>query len=189
MNSKNILGWCQHHGGVSCSLRLSPTKIQQKGHSLTNRGYPHSTTDIWEIHTAVHLKAGILGPPGSGRREVVLLPISNSRILGHGTSRRGQRATLRGDREKAILLGMLSLSELPLSPWECSTPRWLSYHGGHPTKPSNPGRLLMRAEQEHGWERKDLLPPHPTWCTSLASCSAQGTAPEHLHQHVWSSGS
>ena len=42
-------------------------------------------------------------------------------------------------------VGMLSLSELPPRPQECSIPKWLSNRKGIPTKPSSPGEETVSA--------------------------------------------
>ena len=36
-----------------------PSKMQPKGHSNTNKGHTHNTGDVWETHTAIHLKVAV----------------------------------------------------------------------------------------------------------------------------------
>ena len=89
---------------------------------------------------------------------------------------------IRGKRQS--FMGILVLSELPLSLWEPPTPRRLSNCGGFHTKLNSPRRHTVSAERGHTGlcMQKKAPPPPPTRCTSWASQLEQGIltrVPEH----------
>ena len=131
------------------SLYPVPTKLQQKGHSLTNREHPHSTIGVREIHTAICLKVGVLDPQEaveSGKWTSSLLSGSN---LGYGTSFSGWRMT-EETGEKAALCGngfTLTVASQPTGMLHTKVAQ--SLWDPH-TKPSSSRGPAMSAEQEHG---------------------------------------
>ena len=166
--------WGQHHGRVRFSLSLSPLRYNEKDTINQQRTFTQNNRWLRDTHSHTS-EGGGAGHPQEEWKEVSRSPFppqqQQSRVWDlswwpvHDSKRR------EGKTQSSA--GMLSLSKVPPSPWEHSTPRQLSNCGSISSKLNSPGWQTVSAEWDRAHERKHPS-PLPAWCTSSAHGPEQG---------------
>ena len=168
--------WHQQHSWVSCSLCLSPSKWQLNGHSLTNRGYPHSTTGHLRdpcSYTSDDGGTGSLGTNGTKWEDTSPSPAAASLVrdpyTAAGVTVRGHKGSLAYATTSGVMAELMGACAMPrqqLCPWEHSL-----RSGGSSAHLREPRPWSAGAQPSLPWVQS--WPVYERKCPSpLAECSS-----------------